>query len=147
MKSRYIKTPYPLAINDLHDNQPKDSTDLRKKIVRYALKFEGNPYKYGGTSLTRGADCSGFVQAIYKAHGIHLPRTSRLQAKSGRVIPLNALQPADLIFYKKNGLVNHVALYIGNHKVIHASDPKSGIKISKYNYRKPYKTVDYIDIK
>lgn len=146
MKSKYIKIPYTPAIAAMQSKQSKDNSSLRKKIVRYALQFEGNPYKYGGRSLTKGADCSGFVQAVYKDHGIYLPRSSRQQAKSGRVIPLNALQPADLIFYKKNGIVNHVALYIGNHKVIHASNQKSGIKVSKYNYRKPYAAVSYIDL-
>jgi len=97
------------------------------------------------TSLTKGTDCSGFTQSVFKSKGIKLPRTAKNQAKGGRSVPLKNLQPDDLIFYKKNGQINHVALYIGNKKVIHASNPKSGIKISKYNYRNPYKAVSYFD--
>ncbi len=146
MKSRYIKIPYTPTVTALQKNQPKDHSSLRKELVRYALLHEGSPYKYGGSSLTKGVDCSGFIQAVFRAKGILLPRTSRLQAKSGRVIPLNALQPGDLIFYRKNGRVNHVALYIGDERVIHASNTKSGIKISEYDYRKPYVAVDCIDL-
>lgn len=122
-----------------------DISSLRKEIVEYALQFKGSPYVMGGTSLTKGTDCSGFTQSVFKSKGIKLPRTSKDQAKGGKNVPLKNIKPGDLIFYTKNGQINHVALYIGNAKVIHASDPKSGIKISKYNYRKPYKAVSYLD--
>lgn len=123
----------------------KDGSALRAEIVQYALQFEGNPYVWGGTSLTKGADCSGFTQSVFKNKGITIPRTSKSQANGGKKVPLSKIQPADLIFYRKNGQINHVALYLGNKKVIHASNPKTGIKISKYDYRKPYKAVSYID--
>lgn len=123
----------------------KDNSSKRKEIVEYALKFEGNPYLYGGTSLTNGTDCSGFTQSVYKNCGIKIPRTSKEQAKGGKSVPLDSIKPGDLIFYTKNGQINHVALYIGNKKIIHASNPKTGITISKYNYRKPYKAVSYLD--
>lgn len=123
----------------------KDISPIRREIVEYALQFKGNPYIMGGTSLTKGTDCSGFTQSVFKHKGIKLPRTSNEQARGGKKVALNKLQPGDLIFYTKNGQVNHVALYIGDKKVIHASNAKSGIKISAYDYRKPYKAVSYID--
>lgn len=146
MKSRYIKIPYTPSIPAAAKNSDQDTSSLRKELVQYAMQFEGNPYRYGGTSLTKGIDCSGFTQAIFKKKGIDLPRTSKQQARNGRVIPFNKLQPGDLLFYRKNGVINHVALYIGEDKVLHASCEESGIKVSEYNYRKPYKAVTYIDL-
>ena len=104
-------------------------------IVSYALQFKGNPYVYGGTSLTNGADCSGFVQSIFKHFGIKLPRTASAQAGAGRYVSWGELQPGDLVFYSGNGgkSVSHVAIYIGNSKIIHASTPSGGIKVSSVN--------------
>ncbi len=117
-------------------------SDVRVELVEYAKQFLGNPYVWGGTSLTKGADCSGFVLSIYKKFGVKLPRHSGNQAKEGKKISTSELQPGDLIFYSDNkGKINHVAIYIGNSQVIHASNKKSGIKISKYNYRTPAKCV------
>lgn len=117
-------------------------SDVRVELVEYAKQFLGNPYKWGGTSLTKGADCSGFVLSVFKKFGVKLPHYSGSQAKSGTKITASQLQPGDLIFYgSKNGVIGHVAIYIGNGQVIHASNPKSGIKISKYNYRTPLKYV------
>jgi cell wall-associated NlpC family hydrolase len=120
-------------------------SSIRQNIVGYALKFEGNPYVWGGTSLTRGADCSGYTQSLFDDLGINIPRTSREQAASGRRIDIDDIQPGDLIFYSRNGTINHVALYIGNGKVIGASSRSEGIRIKSYNYRTPYKAVSYID--
>lgn len=120
-------------------------SSLRQQIVNYALRFKGNPYVWGGTSLTRGADCSGFTQSVLKNFGIYIPRTSRAQAGGGKWVSLNKIQPGDLIFYRKNGVVNHVAMYIGNGKVIGAASRKEGIKIKNYNYRTPYRAVSYIN--
>jgi cell wall-associated NlpC family hydrolase len=117
---------------------------LRDKIVNFAVKFVGNPYRWGGTSLTNGADCSGFTQSVFEKYGIDLPRTSREQAASGRRVNLDELRPGDLIFYRRDGSINHVALYIGNGKVISAKSPSEGIMIKNYNYRTPYKAVSYI---
>ncbi|NLP16411.1 MAG: C40 family peptidase [Clostridiales bacterium] len=113
---------------------------LGKEIASYAQKFVGNRYVWGGTSLTKGADCSGFVYTIYQQFGYKLPRVSRDQAKSaGRKVNISDRQPGDLIFYTNSkGTVNHVALYIGNDKIVHAASSKQGIIISKYNYRKVY---------
>ncbi len=116
-------------------------SDVRVEICQYAKQFIGNPYVWGGTSLTNGADCSGFVQSIYKKYGVSIPRTSRTQANAGTQISYSEIQPGDLIFYAKGGTINHVAMYIGGGQVIHASSPKTGIKISNYNYRTPYKMV------
>lgn len=105
----------------------------------------GNPYVWGGTSLTKGADCSGFVLAVYKHFGITVSHSSRAQAKEGTKISASDLQPGDLIFYaNSSGTINHVAMYIGGGKVIHASSPKTGIKISNYKYRTPVKYVSII---
>lgn len=117
----------------------------RTAIVAYAKQFLGNPYVYGGTSLTNGADCSGFTQGIYQHFGITTGRTSRDQAANGRTIAVSAVQPGDLLFYASGNYINHVALYIGDGKVIHASNATTGITISPYNYRSPYKAVTFLD--
>lgn len=119
-------------------------SSLRKQIVNYALKFQGNPYVWGGSSLTRGADCSGFTQSVLKNFGIYIPRTSREQSRGGKRVSMNNIQPGDLIFYRKNGIVNHVAMYIGNGKVVGAASRKEGIVIKDYDYRTPYRAVSYI---
>ncbi len=103
----------------------------------YAKNFVGNPYVYGGTSLTNGTDCSGFVQSIYSKYGVSLPRTSSSQASSGSSVSLSNVKAGDLIFYASNGHVNHVAMYIGNGQVVHASNRRDGIKISNMRYRTP----------
>lgn len=117
----------------------------RAAIVNYGLQFVGNPYVAGGTSLTNGADCSGFTQSVFRDCGVSIPRDSRSQAAAGREIPVSAVQPGDLLFYSNGGEINHVALYIGNGQVVHASTEKTGIKISSYNYRTPCKSVSYLD--
>lgn len=113
-------------------------SDVRVDLVNYAKQFLGNPYVWGGTSLTNGADCSGFVLSIFKKYGVSLPHHSGSQAQMGTKISLSEAKPGDLVFYAKNGTVNHVAIYIGNGQVIHASNPKTGIKISNVSYRTPY---------
>lgn len=125
-------------------NLATKSAKLRQEVASYALNFVGNPYKWGGTSLTKGADCSGFVQSIYKQFGYTIPRVSKDQAKSAGycdVKPdLEHLLPGDLIFYtNKRGVVDHVAMYIGDGKIVHAANKKDGIKVSSYRTRTPYK--------
>lgn len=112
-------------------------SDVRVDMVQYAKQFVGNPYVWGGASLTNGTDCSGFTMSIYKKYGISLPHHAASQAQLGTKIDISSAQPGDLIFYAKNGSINHVAMYIGNGQVIHASSPKTGIKISIWNYRTP----------
>ncbi len=112
-------------------------SNTRIDLCQYAKQFVGNPYVWGGTSLTKGADCSGFVQSVFKKFGVSLPRTSREQAGVGTKISLADAKPGDLIFYAKGGTINHVALYIGDGQVVHASNPRTGIRISNATYRSP----------
>lgn len=116
------------------------SSSSGQAIASYALNFVGNPYVWGGTSLTRGADCSGFVQSIYAHFGYSITRTSRDQAASAGVrVSISDLRAGDLLFYaNSSGTVNHVAMYIGNGRVVHASNAREGIKTSAYNYRSIY---------
>lgn len=116
-------------------------SDVRVDLCQYAKQFLGNPYVWGGTSLTSGADCSGFVLSVFSKYGVSLPHSSRAQANQGTSISASELKPGDLVFYAKGGTINHVAIYIGGGQVIHASSPKTGIKISPYNYRTPHKMV------
>ena len=128
--------------NDVSESASNSSVSTtsttRQNIVNFALQFVGNPYVYGGTSLTNGADCSGFTQAVYRNFGISINRTSRDQASNGTAVSLSNVQPGDLIFYKNGSSIGHVALYIGNGQVVHASSPTSGIKVSNMYYRTPY---------
>ncbi len=116
-------------------------SDVRVDICQYAKEFIGNPYVWGGTSLTKGADCSGFVMKVFQKYGVKLPRNSRSQANCGTTIKVAEAKPGDLIFYAKGKTINHVAIYIGNGQVVHASSPKTGIKISNVSYRTPFKAV------
>lgn len=117
----------------------------RSQIVNYAVQFLGNPYVWGGTSLTNGADCSGFTMAIMAKFGISLPHHSGSQANAGRAISSSEMRPGDLLFYANSGgTINHVSMYIGNGQVIHASNARDGIKISTWNYRTPKKIVNVI---
>ena len=116
-------------------------SDVRVELCEYAKQFIGNPYVWGGVSLTKGADCSGFVLSVYKKYGISLPHSSRAQANCGTTISMSEAKPGDLIFYAKGGRINHVAIYIGGGQVCHASSPKTGIKVSGAYYRTPYKVV------
>lgn len=106
-----------------------------QEIAEFALQFVGNPYVWGGTSLTNGADCSGFVQSVYKNFGISLPRVAADQAKVGTKVSLEQLETGDLVFYADGGSIYHVVLYIGNGQVVHASSAATGIKISQVNWR------------
>lgn len=128
---------------------PSDSKEVkqatRTAIVAYARQFLGNPYVYGGTSLTDGADCSGFVQSIYKHFDIATGRSSRDQAAKGKEIAVKDVQPGDLLFYASGDYINHVAMYIGGNQVIHASNSKTGIIISPANYRTPCKAVTFLN--
>lgn len=119
-------------------------SNVRVDLCQYAKQFIGNPYVWGGTSLTNGADCSGFVMSVYKHFGISLPHYSVSQSKCGTTVSLSNVKPGDLIFYTRGGRINHVAIYIGNGQVCHASSPKTGIKVSSMYYRTPYKAVSLL---
>lgn len=124
--------------NNKSSNSEKQTSSSRQKIVDYAVQFVGNPYVYGGTSLTNGTDCSGFTQGVYRHFGVSINRTSREQANNGRSVSLDNVKPGDLIFYKNGSTIGHVALYIGDGKVVHASCERVGITISNMYYRTPY---------
>ena len=112
-------------------------SDVRVDMVQYACQFIGNRYVWGGTSLTNGVDCSGFVMRIYEKYGISLPHYSGAQAGYGTKIDASEARPGDLFFYGNGSGINHVAMYIGDGQVVHASSEKTGIKISNAFYRTP----------
>ena len=117
------------------------SSATGSRIVSYAQQFVGNPYRYGGNSLTSGIDCSGFTQQIMAKFGYSISRTSSSQSGDGRAVSTSNLIAGDLVFYGDGGSIDHVALYIGGGQVVHASNsapyPRGGIKISNVNYRTP----------
>lgn len=120
----YATTSYTSVIDNA------SGSDLGKKVAKYACQYIGNPYVYGGTSLTNGADCSGFVYRVYKDFNYNLPRTSYEQRSAGRGVDYSEAQPGDLICYD-----GHIGIYIGDGLIVHASSQKTGIKVSKATYR------------
>ena len=144
VSSEFVEVRYALS-EAIKFSPTEESASLRSRIVNYAMKFLGNPYVWGGTSLTKGADCSGFTMSVMKNFGISLPHYSGSQAKSGKRIKSSEMRPGDLVFYgNSRGKINHVAMYIGNGQVINAASRRSGIKISTWNYRTPICIVDVI---
>lgn len=139
----YVDVSYQLkkavAVKKLSENKSAGVTSTRVSMVEYAKQFLGNRYVWGGTSLTNGTDCSGFTMSIYAHYGYSLPRTSGEQASYTRSVSSSDVRPGDLFFYGKGGSVSHVAMYIGNGLVIHASNERDGIKISNAYYRSPIK--------
>ncbi len=112
-------------------------SNVRVDMIQYACQFVGNRYVWGGTSLTGGVDCSGFTMRIYEKYGIYLPHSSSAQSGYGTRIDPSEAKPGDLFFYGNGGGINHVAMYIGNGQIVHASSAKTGIKISNAFYRSP----------
>ena len=113
------------------------TTASRQALIQYAKQFLGNPYVYGGTSLTDGADCSGFVQQIFRHFGITTGRSSRDQYANAQSIRFEQLQPGDLVFYASGDYINHVAIYAGDGVIIHAANARTGICTGRYDYRTP----------
>lgn len=119
-------------------SQSTTSSKSGSAVASYATQFVGNSYRWGGTSLTNGADCSGFTMSVYRHFGISIPRTSSAQSGSaGRRVSTSSLQAGDLVFYGNGGSVSHVAIYIGGGRIVHASNRRDGIKISNVNYKTP----------
>ena len=116
-------------------------SDVRASLCNYALQYVGNPYVWGGVSLTRGADCSGFVLSVFKNYGVTLPHSSVSQANMGSRISLGEAKAGDLVFYGNGRRINHVAIYLGGGRVVHASNPRTGIRVSNVGYRTPVKVV------
>lgn len=132
-----ISEQLPKAMTMTEVRYGEGVSDVRVSLVNYACQFIGNPYVWGGTSLTRGADCSGFTMQIFAKYGISLPHSAAAQAGYGSKVSSSEAKPGDLFFYSKGGRINHVAIYIGNGQVVHASSPSTGIKISNAFYRTP----------
>lgn len=126
-----------LTINEVRYGE--GVSDVRIALSEFAKQYIGNPYVWGGTSLTRGADCSGFVLSVFKNYGYSLPHSSRAQANCGTSVSLSELRPGDLIFYGNSSGINHVAIYVGGGQVVHASNARVGITISNMYYRSPVK--------
>ncbi len=147
VSKNYVDLSYKLieavSIEELQYGAGVSST--RVKLVDLAKKYLGDRYVWGGTRLGVGVDCSGFMQALYARMGYSIPRDSRSQARGGRTISASSLKPGDLVFYGSSSYINHVGMYIGNGKIIHASNRRDGIKISNMYYRRPVKCVRYIN--
>lgn len=121
------------------------SSELRNSLLQFSQQFLGNPYVWGGTSLTEGCDCSGYVMQIYREYGYTLPRTSEEQSQCGIKIPAAEARPGDLLFYQKNGKIYHVLIYMGDGKAINAQSTNTGIVISDVDYSKVPWAVRVID--
>lgn len=119
-------------------------SDVRASVVSYALQFVGNRYVWGGTSLENGVDCSGFTMRILGKYGISLPHSSRAQPSYGTKISASEAKPGDLFFYGSGRSISHVAIYIGNGQIVHASNKRDGIKVSNAYYRNPICVVRYL---
>ncbi len=134
----YVFKQYLQTLDTTAATTAGTTSDIRLNMVAYAKQFLGNPYQYGGNSLTNGTDCSGFTQQMYKHIGISINRTSSSQRNNGTAITVAQLLPGDLIFYGYSGYISHVAMYIGEGKIIHASTSARGIVIdSVYVKGKP----------
>ena len=116
--------------------EPVPASSTGGEAASYAMQFLGNPYAWGGSSLTNGADCSGFVMSVYSNYGVSLPHNSAAQSAYGTSVAASEAQPGDLFFYGK-GRISHVGIYIGNGQIIHASNKRTGIKISSAYYQNP----------
>lgn len=137
----YVTEQYSLKravkVGTLSADASAGISSSQASIVEYAKQFLGNPYRWGGTSLTGGTDCSGFTMSIYRKYGYSLPHNAAAQAGVTRSV--SSPKPGDLFFYSNGSRINHVAMYIGSGLVIHASNPSDGIKISNAYYRRPVK--------
>lgn len=142
VSTQYVDVRYALneavKFNPMSGSEGSKVNSVRSQVVNYALQFLGNPYVWGGTSLTKGCDCSGFTMQVLGKYGYGLPHYSGSQSTMGKKIDSSQMKPGDLIFYaNSSGRINHVSMYIGNGQVVHAASRRSGIKISAWNYRRP----------
>ena len=149
---RYISESYNKAFRDNNQTtQPKllslkpDVSAERQEIIKFGKQFIGNPYVWGGESLTEGTDCSGFTQQVFGHFGISLPRCSYEQAETGEHIPLDEAEPGDLVFYARDGVVYHVMIWLGNGQILHASSSTTGIIISNVNPERVCWCVNVLD--
>lgn len=131
----------PVALTMTEVRYGAGVSNVRADLCNFALQYVGNPYVWGGTSLTRGADCSGFVMSIFKNYGVSLPHSSVSQATMGKKISLGEAKAGDLVFYGNGRRINHVAIYLGGGQIVHASNKRTGIRVSNVYYRTPVKVV------
>ena len=134
-----------VALTIMEYRYGKGVTDIQMEVCEYALQFVGNAYKWGGTSLTKGADCSGFTLAVYSKYGVFLPHSSKAQANCGTRVDISEIQPGDLVFYGGKS-IHHVAMYIGNGQVVHAWNSKAGITTTSMYYNTPTRVMRVLDI-
>ena len=135
--------PYTDDYYEYPDESSEYDAGNGQYLVDYAQQYIGNPYVYGGTSLTNGTDCSGFTQSVFANNGISIPRTAAEQSQSGTEVSMDDLQAGDLLFYDNGGYIGHVAIYNGDGTVTHASNPGTGITISDADYREPVNAKRY----
>ena len=136
------ETGYEESYEDTSYSQEEVSySSTGSAVANFALQYVGNPYVYGGSSLTGGADCSGFTMAVYENFGISLPHNAEAQSGCGTSVSLDSLQPGDLLFYSDGSGIGHVSIYIGGNQVVHASNPTNGILVSDMSYRTPVSAV------
>lgn len=142
-----ISEKLPEAISISEFKYGPGVSDVRSELIEYAMQFIGNRYVWGGTSLTKGADCSGFVMQIFAKYGIYLPHYSAAQAQYGTKIDPSEAKPGDLFFYSygRRGRIDHVGIYIGNGQIVNAASKKTGIKISNAYSRTPVKVTRLLD--
>ena len=125
--------------------QEAQESSVRQQLVNYALQFVGGRYRFGGSDPNTGVDCSGFTRYVLQnGAGVSVSRSSGGQAAQGTVVSAEQMQPGDLIFYGNGKRINHVAMYIGDGQVVHASTERTGITVSRWNYRSPVKIVNVL---
>lgn len=130
------------AAEEAAAQEAAQTASARQNLVDYALQFVGGSYRAGGNDPHSGVDCSGFVRYVMQhGAGISMNRSSSSQATQGQAISSSQMQPGDLLFYSGGSGINHVAMYIGDGKIVHASTYATGIKISNWNYRNPVKII------
>jgi len=133
------------AAEEAATREAQQKASLRQTVVDYALSFVGGRYVYGGTNPNSGVDCSGFTKYVLEnAAGVSVGRTSRDQAAEGVSISAEEMQPGDLLFYGSGSYISHVAMYIGNGQIVHASTERTGIKVSQWNYKTPVRIVNML---
>ena len=148
VKAEYVEVKNGLstAVTLAQFRYGMEVSEVRVDLCEYAIQFVGNPYVWGGTSLTKGADCSGFVLSVYKNYGFTLPHYSGAQSNHGTEISYKDAQPGDLLFYgSSKSSISHVAIYIGDGQIVHANDEKTGIIISNAYFRTPVKAVSLLE--
>lgn len=147
-----IKSQGPAAVQEVLEAAKeaafaKDQADdvKRQVLVDYAMQFVGGKYRAGGNDPNTGADCSGFVKYVMQnGAGVPMNRSAATQISQGVPVSADQMQPGDLVFYSNGSRINHVAMYIGDGQIVHASTYSTGIKVSPWNYRAPVKIMNVL---